>query len=120
MDRIEDPDKEVQRRVGEILRDPTRFIDKHGRRLPKDLSYSGATAFVFQEDPDLEKKYREIHIPNKLDKEEMGKKSLNAGREIVRLINEEIRLNPNLSYNEALKLVQKEHHNLILEYLYPK
>jgi len=115
--KTKDTAKEVQRKIKEVLRDPTQFIDRHGKRLPKDLSYSEATTFVFKENPNLEKSYREFLNSDRLKGEEEEKRRLEAGKEIIRLVKEEMRLDPNLSFSQALTLVQKEHKDLILEYL---
>lgn len=111
------PVKEIQRRVKEIMRDPTRCVNKYGRRFSENITEKEALIYVCQEDPRLAKEYEESLRPTKAPKTAREEKSLAAGREIVRLINEEMRANNRLSYAEALSLVQKEHRSLILEYL---
>lgn len=110
-----DPGKEIQRRVGEVMRNPRFYVDKRGNRFSEDITYSQALTFVQEDDAELAAAYAEILRPTKLTESE--KKSLAAGQRIVSLINEKMKADKSLSYSEALTQVQKDNRNLILEYI---
>jgi hypothetical protein len=109
-----DPGKEIERRIKEVLKDPARYVDKYGRRFSENMTYNQAFTFVQEEDPELARQYAESLYPKKSSEEE---KSLAAGKEIVRLVNEKMKVNKSLSYSEALSAVQLENRDLILEYI---
>jgi hypothetical protein len=108
-----DPGKEIERRIKEVLKDPVRHVDKYGRRFSENMTYSQAFTFVQEEDPALAREYYESLYP-KANPEE---KSLVAGRKIVSLVNEKMKVDKSLSYSEALTEVQLENRDLILIYL---
>lgn len=111
---IKDPGKELQRRIKEVLRDPRSHIDRYGRRLSENITYSEALSYCQQEDPELALQFAESLRPKVSPEEE---KSLAAGRRIVTLVNEKMTKDKGLSYSEALTRVQIEYRNLVLEYI---
>jgi len=110
----DDPEKEIKRRIKEVLRDPRSHVDRYGRRFSENMTYSQALIYVQEEDPELARQWAESLRPKMSDKE---KKALVAGEKIVSLVNEKMRADKGLSYSEALTRVQKENRELILEYI---
>ena len=113
--KMADPGKEIQRRIKEVLRDPTSHVNKYGVRFSENATYSQAFTYVCEEDPELAKAYAESLRPTKMTPEE--EKSLAAGKRIVDLVNEKMRNDKGLSYSEALTKVQIEYRDLVLEYI---
>jgi len=112
-----DPGKEIDRRVREFLKNPPKF-DKYWNEFPAKISYRDALNYVLDEDPELAEAYlKTIRPERERELSEKELKSVAAGKKIVTLVTEKIRLNKNLSYSEALTEVQRENKNLILEYL---
>lgn len=109
-----DPGKEISRRIKEVLKDPARHVDKYGRRFSESMTYGQAFTYIQEEDPELARQYAESLRPKTSPGEE---KSLAAGKEIVRLVNEKMKIDKGLSYSEALSAVQRENRDLILEYI---
>ena len=112
---VKDPGKEIQRRIKEVLRDPTKVVDRYGRRFSEKITYSEAFTFVQGEDPELAREYAESLSPTNLSESE--KRSLAAGQKIVELVNQKKKADKSLTYSEALTEVQKENRDLILVYI---
>jgi len=110
-----DPGKEIEKRIKEVLKNPSLFVDRYGRRFSEKITYSEALNFVQIEDPELAQQFAESLRPVKLSEKE--KKSLAAGERIVKLVNEKMRADRGLSYSEALSAVQREFRPLILEFI---
>jgi len=107
-----DPGKEIEKRIKEVLKNPSLFVDRYGRRFSEKITYSEALNFVQIEDPELAQQFAESLKPKVTERE---KKALAAGEKIVSLVNEKMRADKGLSYSEALTAVQKENRPLILE-----
>lgn len=114
MTNVKVPGKEIERRIKEVMRNPSSFVDRYGRRFSEKITYSEALKFVQIEDPELALQYAESLRP-KISEREI--KSRAAGEKIVSLVNEKMKSDKSLSYSEALTEVQKESRELILEYL---
>jgi len=111
---VRDPGKEIEKRIKEVLKNPSSFVDRYGRRFSEKITYSEALNFVQIEDPELAQQFAESLRPKLTEKE---KKSLAAGEKIVSLVNGKMKADKGLSYSEALTAVQKENRELILEYI---
>jgi len=109
-----DPGKEIEKRIKEVLKNPSLFVDRYGRRFSEKITYSEALNFVQIEDPELAQQFAESLKPKVTERE---KKALAAGEKIVSLVNEKMRADKGLSYSEALTAVQKENRPLILEFI---
>ena len=106
--------KEIERRIREVMKNPSQFVDRYGWRFSEKITYSEALIFVQQEDPELALQFAESLRPKVSEKE---KKALAAGEKIISLVNEKMKGGKGLSYSEALTLVQKENRDLILEFI---
>ena len=111
---VKDPGAELQKRVKEVLKNPSSFVDRYGRRFSEKITYLEALTFVQQEDPELALQFAESLRPKVSDKE---KKALAAGQKIVSLVSQKMKAEKGLNYSEALTLVQKENRELILEFI---
>jgi len=106
-------ERELQRRINEVLRNPPPF-DKHGNRFPGGMTYSQAFKYVQEEDPELALEYAESLRPPKDPRQEA---SLAAGNKIMEFVEEKMKEDKTLTYSEALVKVQLENPGLIREYL---
>jgi hypothetical protein len=104
-------DEELRRRFEESLLNPHHF-DKGGRKERERRIYSEAYEYVKDKDPELARRFAE-----KLQLSPEEEKSRAAGRKIVSLVQDKMRVNKNLTYSEALSEVQMEHRELILKYI---
>jgi len=110
----DDPGREIEKRIKEVLKNPSSFVDRYGRRFSEKITYSEALSFVQIEDPELAQQFAESLKPKVTERE---KKALAAGEKIVSLVNEKMKADKGLSYAEALTAVQKENRPLILEFI---
>jgi len=110
-----DPAKEVKRRIDDLLKNPPRF-DKVGNEFPLKPTYRQAFDYVLDEDWELAAAYAKTVRPER-EYSEKEIRSIAAGKRIVALVTEKIKADKSLSYSEALTEVQRDHKNLILEYL---
>lgn len=104
-------EEELKQYFEESLLNPPHF-DKDGRKERERRIYGAAYEYVKDSDPALAQRFAE-----KLQLSPWEEKSLNAGKEIVRLVNEKMKSDKSLSYSEALSEVQRANRDLILVYI---
>jgi hypothetical protein len=107
------PKEELRRRTESNLLNPPHF-DKDGRKDRERRIYREAYEYVKDKDPELAQRFAEKLHPKMSPEEE---KALAAGRKIVSLVQDKMKMDKKLSYSEALDRVQRENKGLILEYL---
>jgi hypothetical protein len=111
-----DMERELQRRINEVLRNPPGF-DKRGNKFSEKPTYREAFNYVMEEDPDLAQRYAESIRPRASGRFQNVNEA--AGKKIVDLVEAKMRSDKALSFGEALIKVQLENPQLIREYLIP-
>jgi len=112
--RQQEMEKEIQRRINEVRRNPPAF-DKQGNKFSEKPSYSEALIFVWEDDPELAEKYAESY--KRKPSGRVQNFSASAGEEIMRLVQAKMAADKSLCYSEALVKVQLENPQLIREFL---
>ena len=109
-----DMEREIQRRINEVRRNPPGF-GKRGNKFSEKPTYSEALTLVWEEDPELAEKYAESYRRKPSGRVQNYNES--AGEKIMELVQAKMRNDKTLSYSEALVKVQLENPQLIREYL---
>jgi len=110
-------ERELERKINDFLRNPPSY-DRYGNKVPDAPTYSQAFEYVQMENPELSREYTEIIRAT--GQERFRSFSEAAGKRIVALVEEKMRIDKALTYSEALIKVQFENPQLIREYLNPE
>jgi len=109
-----DPGRELERRINEVLRNPPGF-DKRWNKFSEKPTYRQAFNYVMEEDPELAQRYAESIHPKARGRFQNFNEA--AGKKITELVEAKMRSDKALCYSEALVKVQLENPQLIREYL---